>query len=99
MEMKSKTTTQHVSIIGLIDRIEVAISYHQINGLKPEVISAAVSVDNGTNGKTSASMSVYQDGNKQIVLNGLTIDVNIGQLLTAIEYEILNIFESFNTES
>ena len=37
--------------------------------------------------------------NKQGVINGLTIDINIGQLLTAIEHEILSIFESFNTES
>jgi hypothetical protein len=82
--------------MGLIDGIEVAISYHQVNGSKPEVISAAVSIDNGVGGKTSTSISVYQGGNKQIVLNGLTIDINIGQLLTAIEHEILGIFESFN---
>ena len=99
MEIKSRTISQHVSIMGLIDGIEVAISYHRINGLKPEVISAAVSVDNGTNGKTSASISVYQGGNKQIVLNGLAIDVNIGQLLAVIEHEILGIFKSFNSES
>lgn len=99
MEIKSKTTTQHVNILGIINDAEVLITYYQVNGLSPEVVSATTSIGAAESDKTSASISIYQGGNKQVVLSGLTIDTNISQLLTAIEHEILNIFKSFNSES